>query len=129
MNNKKRIFNLVTSTVAGLVAVAAIIGFINEPMSLLKALGIYFATCCSFAIVEFLICGFSDYYEKVDAIQIFTIGFGLVFVATTVVILLYITPLWLAILGAFIALIIMLICHLIAFILGAIYSCRKLFRS
>ncbi|MBE6468317.1 MAG: hypothetical protein E7004_07005 [Alphaproteobacteria bacterium] len=126
MSNKKRIFNLVTSIVTCLAAIAAIICFINEPMSLLKALGIYFASCFSLAVVEFLIIGFSHYYEKIDAMYAFTIGFGLNFIVASIVFLSYVDPLWLAIIGVFIVFILMLLCYLSAFVLGTIYACKRI---
>ena len=104
----------------------AIICFINEPTSFLKCLGIYLGVTILVNVVEFIIIAFSKYYiEKYDAIIIFCIGQGIALIVAIIMLLLYITPLWLAILEAFIFTLIMLLFEFSAFILGVLHSARR----
>lgn len=119
MSETKRIINLVVSIITGLAAIGATILFINEPMSLLKGLAIYFAICFSLAIVEFIVVGFSHFYEKIDAIHVFNIVFSLTFIVGAIMLFLHVTPWLLALCGILINLIIMLLSQISALLLGA----------
>ena len=121
----KTFFNLVISCFASVLAIAATQFFIDEPTSFVKGIGIYSAICIALAVVEFFIAGFSDYHERFIAVIILMIGSVINSIVASVMLVLYVTPLWLAIIGILIALVLTAFCTIVSYCLGGVYFIRR----
>ena len=125
MDNKRSILNLVISIIASLAAPFAIICIINEPTPMIKSLGIIVGITLLLMVVEMLIVGFSSYIENYPSLNAFAIGFGISFIAATVVLLSYSQPFWLGILMAVVIAIIDVIAYIGGFVLGSLIQYRE----